>query len=127
LVSGVVAMVTADRAMVATRSALGASRFDTGWATGRRLMVAAAIAEVEQVRIPEGKSPAVLDNLHLLSRERDVLKLLAPGALGREIVRTQFLGVCTVEAHVASLPPGSVGRNRALPDNRKRHGGSNRT
>jgi DNA-binding CsgD family transcriptional regulator len=92
-----------ERVLAAAREALGASRFETAWAAGRRLTVAEAVAEVGGVADPGAESASAAGGLRLSSRERDVLRLVAAGATDREIAEALFLSVRTVEAHVARI------------------------
>ncbi len=93
-----------DRAMRAAHAIVDRSRFEGLFAAGRGLTVAEAISEVQAVSLPTEPGAASSATSDVLSpRERDVVRLLAAGLRDQEIANALFIGVRTVEGHVAHI------------------------
>jgi DNA-binding CsgD family transcriptional regulator len=106
-----------DQAEAAARVALGEERFATAHDAGKRLSLAALLAEADVILdtaalkehlfaspahgVAEVMDPAVA--VGLTPRERDVLRLLATRWTDREIADALFLSHRTVSSHVASI------------------------
>jgi predicted ATPase/DNA-binding CsgD family transcriptional regulator len=98
-----------DHLLSAARTRLGSVGFAAAWGGGRALPLDAIVAEaLAAPRQPDAHDhprtaidPAV--RAGLTARERDVLRLLAEGRSDREIAAALFIGVRTVQTHVANL------------------------
>ncbi|CAA9562570.1 MAG: hypothetical protein AVDCRST_MAG19-1945 [uncultured Thermomicrobiales bacterium] len=88
-----------ERGMTVSRAAIGEAAFVAGWATGRALPLAEAIAEVLQ----SSTAPATAPRPSLTQREAEVLRLIVAGQSNRAIAAALFLSVRTVENHVARI------------------------
>lgn len=94
-----------ERAAAFVRTAIGESALQTAWQSGRRLSLAAAIAEVQALN-PPVEAPRRSDStsaLGLSPREEEVLRFLVGGLSNRQIADTLFISVRTAEGHVANL------------------------
>jgi predicted ATPase/DNA-binding CsgD family transcriptional regulator len=98
-----------EHAMMRVRQALGEERFAAAWAAGCALSLAEMIAEAlagragAAVALDQPPSAGRLAAIALTRRERQILPLLAAGRADREIADALFLGLRTVENHVARL------------------------
>jgi predicted ATPase/DNA-binding CsgD family transcriptional regulator len=104
-----------DRAIDATRAALGDNDFAAAWDAGRALSLAEAAAdafavldEIESQTTPGAPAPrpaltAAVTVAGLTARELEVLRLLAGGSTNREIADALFLSPRTAQAHVANI------------------------
>jgi predicted ATPase/DNA-binding CsgD family transcriptional regulator len=94
-----------ERAAALIRAAIGESAFRTAWQIGRRLSLAAAIAEVRAVKPPMDAAPrgGRLSVLGLSPREEEVLNCLVAGQSDRQIAAVLSISVRTVEGHVGHL------------------------
>jgi non-specific serine/threonine protein kinase len=86
-----------ERDAAVSRWALGEAAFAAAWAAGRALPLEQAVAEALSLTAPAPPEFA------LTRRERQILPLLAAGRADREIADALFLGLRTVENHVARL------------------------
>jgi DNA-binding CsgD family transcriptional regulator/tetratricopeptide (TPR) repeat protein len=91
-----------ERTAALIRAAVGEPAFRAAWQAGRGLSLAAAIAEVDTVKMPASATQRGGD-LGLSPREEEVLSLLIAGQSGRQIADALSISVRTVEGHVANL------------------------
>jgi DNA-binding NarL/FixJ family response regulator len=89
-----------ERAVAATRRALGEAAFARAWAAGRTLRPEQAIAEV--LAFPSASSSAA-GQITLTERELEVLRLLVAGQTDRAIGEALFISHRTVEYHVSRI------------------------
>jgi predicted ATPase/DNA-binding CsgD family transcriptional regulator len=89
-----------DRAVAATRRALGEATFAQAWAAGRALRPEQAIVEV--LTFPSAPSSAP-GQVTLSEREMEVLRLLVAGQTDRAIGEALFISHRTVEYHVSRI------------------------
>jgi predicted ATPase/DNA-binding CsgD family transcriptional regulator len=98
-----------DRILADARTALGAVGFAAAWDAGAALPLDDAIAEAVTAPVAptakdrSGTAPGPAAGTGLTARELDVLRLLAEGRSDREIAEALFIGVRTVQTHVANL------------------------
>jgi non-specific serine/threonine protein kinase len=101
--------VYGERVMSDTRQGLGEKVFTAAWTAGRELTIDAAIADAVALAAelqPLNKAEVPPLDRHTASlspRELDVLRLLIAGHSDREIGEVLFIGVRTVETHVAHI------------------------
>ena len=91
--------------LAALREMLSEAGFSAGWAEGRKLTLAQAIAIAATVA-PDADGPQATqpgDAFLLTRRERDVLRLLAAGQTDRDIAAALFIGPRTVSWHVGTI------------------------
>jgi DNA-binding CsgD family transcriptional regulator len=86
------------------RDVLGPPAFDAGWAEGRSLPVARAIAIAAAVTPTAGDVAGAPSASPLFTRrEQDVLRLLAAGHTDRDIAEALYIGQRTVSWHVGAI------------------------
>jgi non-specific serine/threonine protein kinase len=95
-----------DKAVAASRAALGEALFTATWAEGRHLSLAEAIVEAldegaGQCSGAPARAPATTTKL--TERELEVLRLLAEGHTDRESAAMLFISPRTVETHVTNI------------------------
>jgi ATP/maltotriose-dependent transcriptional regulator MalT len=110
-----------DQAVAAARAVLGEPRFAQGWAAGRALALAEAVAEAlgplhggaQPAPATPARPVAAGSAEPLTPREREVLRLLAAGRSNQQIGADLVLSVRTVEHHIANLYAKLTVRGRA--------------
>jgi non-specific serine/threonine protein kinase len=84
------------KALATARAKLGVEAFTTVWAEGRSLSPGEAVAEA--------RNPAVIPTSTTLTRrEAEILQLISAGMTDSAIAETLFIGVRTVQNHVAHI------------------------
>jgi predicted ATPase/DNA-binding NarL/FixJ family response regulator/Tfp pilus assembly protein PilF len=92
-----------ERAVAASRDALGAASFAAAWLLGQGLPIKEAIALALTVAPkPPAAKPTKAD-YGLTARERDVLNLLVEGRSDREIAEELFISRKTASNHVTNI------------------------
>jgi DNA-binding CsgD family transcriptional regulator len=91
--------VALERAVAATRAALGEPAFASAWAAGRNLTPSKAVG----VALAPLAPPASAADVSLTPREEEVLRLLTSGMTDPAIAAALFISVRTVENHVARI------------------------
>lgn len=98
--------IHATRITATAREELGEPAFAAALAAGRALPFADALADalaIVPAEIETRGAPIGRDPLALTRREREVLVLLSEGRSDREIAESLFIGVRTVQTHIANL------------------------
>ena len=89
------------------RAKVAEPEFDAAWREGSRISFAAAVAEAialaAMVREPAAPVARREASLGLSPRELDVVRLLAQGFSDKEIAAALYIGVRTVQTHVANV------------------------
>jgi DNA-binding NarL/FixJ family response regulator len=97
----------AARMVTEVRGRLTAPEFAAAWGEGRQLSFADAVAEAMTLaataREPAPPVPRRDSSLDLSPRELEVVRLLAQGFSDEEIAATLYIGVRTVQTHVANI------------------------
>jgi predicted ATPase/DNA-binding CsgD family transcriptional regulator/DNA-binding XRE family transcriptional regulator len=99
----------ATRLVTETRNQLTAPAFDAAWHEGRGLPYAEAIGEAMAITAAAGEPAAPIprqvkdSSLDLSPRELEIVRLLAQGCSDKEIAAALFIGVRTVQTHVANV------------------------
>jgi predicted ATPase/DNA-binding CsgD family transcriptional regulator/transcriptional regulator with XRE-family HTH domain len=97
----------AARLVTETRSQLAVPVFDAAWHEGRGLSYVEAIGEAMAIIAAAGEPAAPVprqdSSLALSPRELEVVRLLAQGCSDKEIAATLYIGVRTVQTHVANV------------------------
>ncbi|CAN5343703.1 hypothetical protein BH09CHL1_BH09CHL1_18990 [soil metagenome] len=104
-----------ERTAMLVRAAVGASAYQAAWHTGRGLSLAAAIAEVQDLKPPVDaiQRSGRFSAFGLSPREAEVLDFLVAGQSDRQISAALSISVRTVEGHVAHLLAKLGARTRA--------------
>jgi non-specific serine/threonine protein kinase len=99
-----------ERECDALRTQLGEEAFNAAWEAGKKLTLAQALAEAEQIIMPaEIPNPqSQISNSKqafggLTAREREVAALVGQGMSNREIAEKLVLGERTIETHVSNI------------------------
>jgi DNA-binding CsgD family transcriptional regulator len=99
-----------ERALAATRVALGEEAFAAAWAAGQDLLLEQAAAEAQTVTDVAGQAapadPAPSPSLAaggLSPREVEVLKLVAQGMTNAQVAQELYLSPRTVNTHLTSI------------------------
>jgi non-specific serine/threonine protein kinase len=87
-----------DRAVAASRAALGDAQFTTLRNTGRQLSLEEMVAVAAAIPIPTGMTGTVLSR-----REHEILIHLAQGKTNQEIAVDLFISKSTVDTHVSHI------------------------
>jgi non-specific serine/threonine protein kinase len=91
-----------QRDVAIAREALGARRFDRGWAQGALMSVDQLVEYASQLSSASiGPKPALSDPLS--RREREVVALLARGYTNRQIAEELVISERTADGHVANI------------------------
>jgi predicted ATPase/DNA-binding CsgD family transcriptional regulator len=92
-----------ERWLDEARSALGARRFEAGWASGRAMRLDEAVAYALGKTAPPAPAPAAAGPAALTPREREVAGLVAQGLTTREIAERLVIAPGTAALHVEHI------------------------
>ena len=97
----------AARLVTETQNQLAAPVFDAAWHEGRGMSYAEAIGEAMAITTAAGEPAAPIPrqetSLALSPRELEVVRLLAQGCSDKEIAASLYIGVRTVQTHIANV------------------------